>query len=38
LDNLATTNLKTGRAYRIRLAFQELYLQPAKNVEAFLKK
>jgi len=38
LDNLATANLKTGRAYRIRLAFQELYLQPAKNAEAFLKK
>jgi len=38
LDNLATANLKTGRAYRIRLAFQELYRQPAKNAEAFLKK
>jgi len=38
LDNLATANLKTGRAYRIRLAFQELYLQPTKNAEAFLKK
>jgi len=38
LDNLAAANLKTSRAYRIRLAFQELYLQPAKNAEAFLKK
>src|SRR5207245_4350619 len=38
LDNLSASNLKTGRAYRIRLAFQELYLQPAKNAEAFLKK
>jgi len=37
LDNLAAANLKTSRAYRIRLAFQELYLQPAKNAEAFLK-
>jgi transposase len=38
LDSLSAANLKTGRAYRIRLAFQELYLQPAKNAEAFLKK
>ncbi len=38
LDNLAAANLKTGRAYRIRLAFQELYLQPARNAEVFLKK
>src|SRR6516164_411837 len=38
LDNLSALNLKTGRAYRIRLAFQELYVQPAKNAEAFLKK
>ena len=38
LDNLSASNLKTGRAYRIRLAFQELYIQPAKNAEAFLKK
>ena len=37
LDTLATANLKTGRAYRIRLAFQELYLQPADNAERFLK-
>jgi transposase len=37
LDNLATANLKTGRAYRICLAFRELYLQTAKNAEAFLK-
>jgi transposase len=38
LDSLSAGNLKTGRAYRIRLAFQELYLQPAKDAEAFLKK
>jgi transposase len=38
LDSLSASNLKTGRAYRIRLAFQELYLRPAKNAEAFLKK
>jgi transposase len=38
LDNLAAANLKTGRAYRIRLAFQELYLQPAKDAEELLKK
>jgi transposase len=38
LVSLATANLKTGRAYRIRLAFQELYLQPADNAEAFLKR
>jgi transposase len=31
LDNFATANLKTGRAYRIRLAFQELYLRTAKK-------
>jgi transposase len=38
LDSLSASNLKTGRAYRIRLAFQELYLQPAHGAEAFLKK
>ena len=38
LDNLAASNLKTGRAYRIRLAFQELYVQSVNNAEAFLKK
>ncbi len=38
LDNLSAANLKTGRAYRMRLAFQELYLQPAQSAEAFLKK
>ena len=36
--NLAAANLKTGRAYRIRLAFQELYAQPARDAEPFLKK
>lgn len=38
LDSLAGVNLKTARAYRIRLAFQDLYLQPAAGAEAFLKK
>jgi transposase len=38
LDSLSASNLTTGRAYRIRLAFQELYLQSANNAEAFLKK
>ena len=31
-------NLKTSRAYHIRLNFQELYQQPAETAEAFLKK
>jgi transposase len=31
-------NLKTSRAYHIRLNFQELYEQPAEAAEAFLKK
>jgi hypothetical protein len=30
LDGLSAANLKTGRAYRIRLAFQERYLRPPK--------
>jgi len=38
LSNLSGSNLKTGRAYRIRLAFQELYAQPASNAALFLKK
>lgn len=38
LDNLSAANLKTGRAYRIRLAFQDLYIQPASAAEAYLKK
>jgi transposase len=38
LSNLSGSNLKTGRAYRIRLAFQELYAQPARNAAAFLRK
>jgi transposase len=38
LDSLAGAKLKTGRAYRIRLAFQELYLQPAASAEAYLKR
>jgi transposase len=38
LDSLPGAHLKTGRAYRIRLAFQELYLQPTAGAEAYLKK
>src|SRR5208283_1878992 len=32
LDALPTRHLKTGRAYRIRLAFQELYDQPSAEM------
>jgi transposase len=38
LEALPTRHLKTARAYRIRLAFQELYDQPADVAAAFLKK
>jgi transposase len=38
LEALSSSNLKTARAYRIRLTFQELYDQPASEAEAFLKK
>ena len=39
LAALPTRHLKTARAYRMRLAFQEFYDQPAPEVaEAFLKK
>ena len=31
LDALATTNLKTARAWRMRLAFQDIYAQPARG-------
>jgi transposase len=38
-DNLAKSNLKTARAYQIRLTFQEFYQQPTrKDAETFLKK
>ena len=30
LDSLTQTNLKTARAYRLRLAFQEMYAEPAR--------
>jgi transposase len=35
---LKNLNLKTMRAYQIRLNFQELWLQPPDQAEAFLKK
>ena len=35
---LKNLNLKTMRAYQIRLNFQELWLQPPDKAEAFLKK
>ena len=31
LDALATTNLKTARAWRMRLAFQDIYTQPSRG-------
>jgi transposase len=37
LDSLPTRHLKTARAYRIRLAFQELYDQPAAAAANYLK-
>ena len=38
-DRLANSNLKTARAYQLRLTFQELYQQPTREAaEAFLKK
>jgi transposase len=38
LQGLAGTNLKTARAYQIRLTFQDLYDQPKAEAEAFLKR
>src|ERR1700676_3428380 len=39
LESLPTRHLKTARAYQIRLAFQELYVQPSAEAAAgFLKK
>jgi transposase len=38
LDSLGTRNLKTARAYQMRLTFQQLYDQPADQAEAFLKR
>lgn len=38
LQGLAGTNLKTARAYQIRLTFQDLYNQPKAEAEAFLKR
>ena len=38
LDGLAGRNLKTARAYQIRLTFQDLYDQPLATAETFLKK
>ena len=35
---MKTCNLKTARAYQIKLAFQEFYQQPIELAEAFLKK
>jgi transposase len=31
LDTLASTNLKTARAWRMRLAFQDIYAQPSRS-------
>ncbi len=38
LDSLPTRYLKTARAYRIRLAFQELYDQPSAAAANYLKR
>ncbi len=38
LDELPTRHLKTGRAYQIRLAFQDLYRQPTEAAVAYLRK
>jgi transposase len=39
IDNLARSNLKTARAYQIRLTFQEFYQEPSRqDAESFLKK
>jgi len=38
-DSLVRSNLKTARAYQIRLTFQEFYQQPSRaDAETFLKK
>ena len=36
--NLAKTNLRTAKAYRFRLAFQDFYLQPPDGAERYLDK
>ncbi len=39
MEDLPTHNLKTARAYQIRLTFQELFQQPSREAaEAFLKR
>ena len=39
IDSLARSNLKTARAYQIRLTFQEFYQKPSRqDAESFLKK
>ena len=39
IDSLALSNLKTARAYQIRLTFQTFYQQPSRqDAEAFLKR
>lgn len=36
--DIANLHLKTARAYHIKINFQELYLQPKEQAEAYLKK
>ena len=36
--NVKKRNLKTARAYQIKLTFQDLYEQPRQTAEAFLKR
>jgi transposase len=38
LESLSTLNLKTARAYRIKLALQEFYTLPPDKAEAYLKR
>jgi transposase len=39
IESFARSNLKTSRAYQIRLTFQEFYQQPSRNdAETFLKR
>ena len=36
--NIPKSNLKTAKAYQIRLAFQDFYLQPKENAEVYLRR
>ena len=36
--NITKSNLKTAKAYRIRLAFQDFYLEPKQTAEAYFRR